>query len=105
MSLRSRFDAKARHHFAELFGRDHDPPPIRGVQQNNDSEQQTCSVDVDQCAECDVIETVRENVHGIVPAMPKVARCGHSNVTERRDRTTLPRALVRRSPAELLRRA
>jgi hypothetical protein len=48
---------------------------------------------------------VRENVHGVVLAMPKLTRLGHSNVTERRDRTPLPAALVdRRTQRRLLRR-
>jgi hypothetical protein len=48
-----------------------------------------------QNAEHDVIESVCENVHGVVPAMPKIARSETINVTERCDRTPLPAAFVR----------
>jgi hypothetical protein len=45
----------------------------------------------DQNTERDVIEDMTENVHGVVPAMRKIAVHQDANVTQRRDRTPLPR--------------
>jgi hypothetical protein len=44
----------------------------------------------DQKAKHDIIDSV----HSVVRTIPKLARYGHSNLTERRDRTPLPAALV-----------
>jgi hypothetical protein len=60
----------------------------RFVQGHRPGRKHTC----DQNAKGDVIEGVSENVHGVVPVMLKLACCGHSDVTERRDRTPLPAA-------------
>jgi hypothetical protein len=49
----------------------------------------------DQNAECDVVESVRENVHDSRPIVPTLSRQARSDVTECRDRTPLPAALVR----------
>jgi hypothetical protein len=52
----------------------------------------------DQKAKHDIIDSV----HSVVRTIPKIARYGHSNLTERRDRTPLPAALVRRGTRRLL---
>jgi hypothetical protein len=36
----------------------------------------------DQNAECDIIKTVRENMHGVALTTARIARCGRSNVTK-----------------------
>ena len=55
----------------------------------------------DQKAQHDVIG----KVHGVVPVMPKVACTRAINVTEQRDRTPLPAAVVCRRIERLLCRA